>query len=108
VGSRLIAGLEHPPLQESNCPEMNFVLEKSKSFRDAIAHASPWSNIGDPKSDDKLSQLFQIHYEDAEHTVDNVLKLVRKIDRHVSPETTRLFWLRERADDGYFPASVFD
>ena len=38
---RIILGATHPPLDESNCPELAFIVEKSKSLRDAIVHAAP-------------------------------------------------------------------
>ncbi len=32
---KIVAGLDHPPLQESNCPEMALIVEHAKAWRDA-------------------------------------------------------------------------
>ena len=76
---KIILGTEHPPLQESNCPELEFVLTKAKIFRDSIVHASPSFHISDfvPK---KENILYELTIEDVEAIVDNTIELVKKIE----------------------------
>jgi hypothetical protein len=39
---KIIGGFSEPPILESNCPSFKYLMDKSKVFRDAIVHASPF------------------------------------------------------------------
>jgi hypothetical protein len=104
---KIILGTKHPPLQESNCPELEFILSKGKELRDSIVHASPKFSISDfdPK---KEKALFGQTFEDTEAIVDNAIELVKKIEIIISNNYDRLWWIHSRGSDGFFPEEVFE
>jgi hypothetical protein len=123
---KIILKLEHPPLQENNCPEMKFLLEESKAFRDAIVHANPrpgprgisaskellfWrigsvtpvsAGRGQSRSDGQNTEELWVK------TIDSAIVLLEKLETVIHGNTSRLFWLQRRGPDGLFSASVFD
>ena len=123
---KIILGLEHPPLQENNCPEMKFLLHESKQFRDSIVHANPRPTHADEYSSKELmfwrigsttpisfSQGPTIDdgtsvFEHLERTVDSAIALIEKIEVAVHGSRERLFWLQERTPAGTFDDTVFD
>ena len=105
---KLILGKTDPPLQESNCPEMAFIIEKSKILRDAIVHAAPRLKSDFPTSPDKRQQVYLIGFNDAEATMDNAVGLVRKIETAIHGNDRRLSWLYERTPDSFFPDAAFE
>lgn len=124
---RIILGLDHPPLQENNCPEMRFLLEDSKLFRDAIVHANPRTGnspiterskelyswrIGSvtPVAFGSGSQFFsgEAAAEQWVKIIDSAIGLVEQLEKLIYPNTERLFWLRKRTEAGPFDLSVFD
>jgi hypothetical protein len=104
---RIILGTAHPPLQESNCPELAFIVEKSKTLRDAIVHAAPRLR-SDPSGSDKRQTVYLIGPIDVETAVDNVVRLVRRIETTVRGNKRRISWLYDRASDGFFPDAAFE
>jgi hypothetical protein len=119
---RIILNKRDPVLQENNCPEIKFLLEEAKEFRDAIVHANPrarlaagflqakelrfWA-ISDPEMSDPGIGL-QSTATYIARVVDASLEVVRKIETLVHGDTKRLFWLHSRAADGRFPPEAFD
>lgn len=125
---RIILGLPHPPLQENSCPEVKFILEEAKGFRDAIVHANPRADPFLPTSSKELrfwraGSLTPVRYGTKEiprqeqaksatgywvTTVDNAIALIEKIETLIHGNCDRLFWLQHRGDGGLFNPSVFD
>ncbi len=103
---RIIAGLEHPPLQENNCPELRFVIQTAKELRDSIVHASAQPDR--ESGMDKWSRFNNITFAEVEHTVDQVIKLIRLIELTIRGNVDMLSWMQDRTSDGKFSASVFD
>ena len=103
---RIILGLSHPPLQENNCAEAKFLLERVKVLRDAIAHPTPGPNLIKMEPG-KEGELFNTDFKEVESIVDNSIALVRKIERLIRGDELRLDWLHNRASDGSFPDIVF-
>ncbi len=103
---RTILGVQHSPLQPNNCPEMEFIATKAKIVRDSIVHSSPALDLEAIEAP-KEKEFFQINMADAEEIVDNSISLVKKIEIAISGNDKRLFWLRERGVDGFFPDDVF-
>jgi hypothetical protein len=102
---RIITGSQYPPLDEGNCPELKFIVTKAKDFRDAIVHASTARK--DEKGEfDKEHAVMQLKYDTTEQIVDAAVSLIRKIESATSKR--ELHWLIGRAEDGFFPARVFD
>jgi hypothetical protein len=101
---RIVAGLEHPPLQENNCPELRFVVETAKELRDAIVHASAHPNR--EYGLDKWRRYNDITFSEAEQAVDQVIRLIRLIEVTIRGNVAMLSWLEDRTDDGTFPARI--
>lgn len=125
---RIVLGLAAPPLQENNCPEVKFLLEEAKGFRDAIVHANPrpapftqepvkqvqfW-RIGSATSIELMKggrsygnpALGPVELWTS--IVDNSIEVVEKIELLIHSNRERLWWMKRRGDDGSFPESVFD
>jgi hypothetical protein len=103
---RIILGAQHSPLQPNNCPEMEFIAIKAKIVRDSIVHSSPALDLDTIKTP-KEKEFFQINMADAEEIIDKSIGLVKKIEIAIFGNDRRLFWLRERGSDGFFPDDVF-
>ena len=103
---RIIKGLEHPPVQESNSVEFDFIVNKAKLFRDSIVHASPKCDL---KNYDPVKEklFFDMNIDDVEQTVDHSIRLVERIEKEINGTTDRLWWLCKRSCNGSFPESVF-
>lgn len=100
---KIIIGSAHPPLQESNCKELAYVLENAKIMRDSIVHASAI-----PGTEKKEDKLFHIDFNDTENIVDNIIILIKKIEQTIEGNLDYLFWLYERNSNGLFPEEVFE
>jgi len=105
---RIISSTNTATLQETNCPEMKFLLEKSKIVRDAIAHANPSVIEIDPEMAAKEELLMNPDAEEARQTVDAAIHLVRKLNEACKHSAERIDWLQDRGPDGVFPNTVFD
>ena len=99
---RIILGLEHPPLQESNCAEMAFLLE-AKYRRDSIVHPSPNPDFGNQRENDFLNPNF----EEVDNIIDNIILFVSKIEKLIKGNHNRIDWFSQRTNGGFFPESVF-
>lgn len=103
---KLVKGLEHPPILESNCPEMNFVLGRGKRLRDSIVHASPLVPA-ESGEEEPIAPLFKIDFGDVEAVVDDVLRLIRKIEQVIHGNDHAIIWMKNREQNGLFPDSAF-
>jgi hypothetical protein len=103
---RIILNLDHPPLQESNCEPLNFLMEEVKSLRDAIVHASPISPGEIVVISDKELALFFLDQQLVNRIVDQTIVLVRIIEKQVRDHDHFLDWLLER-ENGRFPERAF-
>ncbi len=104
---RLVLGLTHSPLQESNCPELQFVVGAAKDLRDSLAHPAPdWTEKG------KESLKERVHYERSpqkfREVIDVSVSLVKKLERAVRGNDTGPPWLFERDVASLFPDQAFD
>jgi hypothetical protein len=104
---RLILGLEHPPLQENNCPEMKSFLETTKPIRDALAHASPTvdAHTLEPA---KEYAIFGLKFHALEPMVDSAVAVVEVIEKTLTGDRRRIAWLYGRGNDGLFPDVAFE
>ncbi len=97
---RIASGAKYPPLDENSCPEMAYLLEHSKSMRDAIVHpaASPDITHYDPA---KETKLFKFSFDEVALVIDNAIALVRKIETTIFGNCNRLFWISDRNQEGF-------
>ena len=104
---KIILGLQHPPLDEHNCPELKYVVERTKIMRDRFTHTSPGRELKVALSSDGPS-FHEVPFTEMAHAVDSCIELVKKIEKTIYGNTLRLPWLHERPADGVFPAKVFE
>jgi hypothetical protein len=104
---KLILHLEHPPLQESNCDELKYLVETAKELRDAIVHASRRPNLETIKPEKEIA-VYGVEFETVERIVDATINLIRKIEDKVNHSDHRIVgWLYGRSSDGAFSDSTF-
>jgi len=101
---RIILGLEHSPIQENNCPEMKFIVESAKQFRDSVIHPGPAVYL---EHVDKQIAFHSLDFGKVEEIVDSSISLVRRINLALGEKGTPLTWLVDRGCDGLFPELVF-
>ena len=102
---RIVTGSQYPLLDEGNCPELKFIVEKAKALRDAIVHASTAKRDQDDEFDKERSAM-TLDYPTVEEIVDSSVMLVRKIQTKTSLVPLR--WLFDRGEDGFFPETTFE
>ena len=102
---KIILGLEPPPLQESNCMPLAFMLQQIKTLRDAIVHASPVTFNSTEGMSAKELALFDMQLELIDRIVDETIALVRTIENTVRGTNAFLDWLNDR-DQGRFPEAA--
>jgi hypothetical protein len=96
---RIAMGVEHPPLQESNCPEMALVLEKEESLRHRLVHPVQF----------REEPFFRLSEQEAAQLIDATISLIKKISGPLGESFGRVeVWLYDRAADGRFPKEAFD
>jgi hypothetical protein len=103
---RIILGVPHAPIQESNCPAMTTILGTARIVRDAIAHPSPALDLTTLEAA-KERAIFGLGFDQVEAVVDAAIQLVKDLDKAISGKPDRLFWLHERGSDGFFPEVAF-
>src|SRR5437867_5897406 len=103
---RIILGVEHAPLQESNCPEMATILNVAKRVRDALAHPSAAANPSTFRPEKELA-IATLGFKDVTEAVDAAIALVRKLGVTLYGEQALLWWLYDRATEGRFPNAAF-
>ncbi len=104
---KIALGVEHPPLQEDNCPEMKFILEKEEPVRHALIHPTPkvepWRETAH-----RQQAFYELTVKDTEKIVDAVINLIRKINFVVQERFGKVDrWLHDRGADGRFAGEVF-
>jgi len=107
---RIISGAKTPPLQVTNCAELQFLLGPAKDLRDSIVHQSPrYDETG--TSPEKQVLFFSFaDYEGEDlcpQLMDNVISLLRKIEALLGYPPGRMSWLMNREPDGLFPDRAF-
>ncbi len=96
-------------INKGNCDEMKFILDQAKIFRDAIVHAKPVSyyEADFPGKVSKEYVFFNITFEHAQKIFDNVIALIKIIEKIISGSTEKLWWIDKRNDDGIFPDTIY-
>lgn len=105
---KIILGLKHPPIQESNCKEMEVFLDKCRLLRDSIVHPS---SLPDPKSfiPKKETAFWSLDKDQCCVVIDTAINLVRRIEKEIHGSDERLFWMQSRCKQtGLFDKTVFD
>ena len=104
---KVILGLQHPPLTESNCAELKFLLNEAKDVRDAIVHQSPRLNP-DTLETCKLKPMVALELNEVTKVVDAIINFVRKLNEILGKHGQDLSWLVGRSTSGIFPDKAFE
>ena len=105
---RIILGLQHPPLTDTNSAEVKLLLTKAKEVRDAIVHQSPKPDLstgGLPGT--KLADFMHLRLQEATEIVDASITVVRSLNSVLGKNGIRIDWLVDRDSTGYFPEKAF-
>jgi hypothetical protein len=102
---RIILKTEHAPIQESNCPELAYLITAVKTLRDALVHPSPdtLSHV----STSKEEVLSALTADTARTTINTAITVVRQLASVLYGNEDRLFWLFARDTNGFFPSDAF-
>jgi len=100
---RIACKSSFPPLQESNCEELTFIIEKAKAIRDSIVHPSSIHGLGF-----KEEEIFKLGIGEVEKIIDTSIQLVKRIELLIhGNNNNRIRWIYERDKNGFFPEEVF-
>lgn len=103
---RVYLRAEHPPLQESNCPSMAFVLSEAMLLRDAIVHANPRLDTDSALSAREMA-FVSLDLERCKAVVDAAVDLVLSLEAAIHGNIDRFGWMHRRGDSGLFPDEAF-
>jgi hypothetical protein len=103
---RLLAGVEHPLIQESNSPDLDYFLSSAKDLRDSIVHANPAPSMHLDDLD-KSATFFQLSHEQCAKVIDSSISVIRQI-ADATKTTKSVFWIASRRPDGLFEDSVLN
>jgi hypothetical protein len=103
---KIITGAQHPPLQETNCASLKYILNDGKELRDSIVHLSPKVHLtsGEPE---KIRTMMSVTVGRVTETVDAAVSLVREINANIGADACPLNWLYSRTPEGNFPKEAF-
>lgn len=104
---KIVGRYSIPPLTEDNCAPLKHLLEKSKIFRDAITHASPFLEPG-ALVPEKDRAFYSVSVKDAMETLDAVIDLVEAIQAALGRPVEDLWWFHRKDGLGRFPDKVFE
>jgi hypothetical protein len=104
---KLILGTQHPPLQDSNCKSLKFLVTDGKELRDSIVHQSPKIH-GASQVAEKIKWMFSINMDKVAETVDAAVEFVRELQKQLGSHGVPLNWLYGRGENGSFPPQSFE
>ena len=104
---KIAAGAQHPPLQESNCPEMGLILDYEVRFRHALVHPTPRVDE-DETLELRESVFFGLTTDQVMTLIDAVIGLIRRIAGAIGDSFGDVnLWIRNRDTTGRFDEEVF-
>ncbi len=103
---KIVLGLKEPPLQESNCHELKYILE-ALEVRHRLTHISPKREFERVAADHE-AHFYIVNSSEVENIVDSCIAFVREIDNLLHSKSLSLHWLHDRMPDGTFPNVAFD
>lgn len=103
---KIILQVQHPPLTETNCPELQLIVTEAKEARDSLVHWSPKSGDSTGYAS-KTSWVLDIKDEKMTRIVDAAVRLVKRLNSEIGQHGYKLHWLHERENSGLFPKEAF-
>ncbi len=105
---KIALGAEHPPLTESNCPEIGKIVELENNLRHSLIHPTPQASMQDTASYREQTYLI-LSVDQVAELCDLVIDLVGKINVAINGmfgDASKL-WLQRRDGTGYFSSDIF-
>lgn len=99
---RIILRQQHPPLTESSCEELRFLLKRGKKIRDSIVHQSPKIDLKTFELN-KVGNVIFMQLDDATAAVKAAIGFVRKLNDKLGEQGQDLRWLHDLGAQGLFP-----
>jgi len=100
------SGLQHPPLQETNAPEMSRVLLAEERVRHALIHPTPRAIVTD--KDNREVTYLNLTLDEVRSICDDVIVLIRRISDTVGPNYgTTDWWIFDKEENGKYPSQAF-
>lgn len=104
---KIVLKAEHPPISETNCPEMMSILELEQNLRHALIHPKPMVIKTKPE-ESREEYYFNLDINQVAKICDLVIEAIFKIsdiigNRFGDPS----FWLYRRDTSGRFPEKIF-
>ncbi len=104
---KIAAGAQHPPLQESNCPDMKLIVDYEVRLRHALVHPTPRVDE-DETSEVRESVFFGLTTDQVVTLIDAVIGLIRRIAGAIGDSFGDVnLWIRNRDTTGRFDEEVF-
>jgi hypothetical protein len=103
---RIVGGHAASPLTEENCPAIRDLVEKSKVFRDAIVHHSPFIGPNEFIAE-KDRAFYSVSMKDAVETVSSVLSYLFEVQKILGRTLDDLWWYCPPTAEGVFPERAF-
>ena len=104
---KIILGLQHPPLTETNSEEMKLLISTAKEVRDAIVHQAPRPNPLTKEVGPKVKSFMHLRSGDTTEIVDAAISLVQRLNEILGQNGIMLDWLVGRDATGKFPEKAF-
>jgi hypothetical protein len=104
---RIILSAVHPIFDETNCIEAKRIIQIAKEYRDSIVHPSPYC-MAVEDTPNKIDKFYGLTGEDTLQFICDVISIIKKIDKTIHPDHSRLSWIFDLGEDGLFSDEVFN
>ena len=107
---KIAIGKQYPPLLETNCPELKFIVESEEELRHSLVHPKVETHIEvERQLAPRESRLYMLEHGSCERLMDSAISLIRKIGEVVGDRYGDVnIWLHDRNSEGGFSAEAFE
>jgi len=107
---KIAIGGKHPPLLETNCPELKRLVESEEDLRHSLVHPKVETYMESEESlTPRESRFYMLDYRSCETLMDSAISLIRKIGEVVGGQYGDVnIWLHDRNSEGGFSAEAFE
>ena len=105
---KIAIGKQYPPLLETNCPELKFIVESEEELRHSLVHPKVETHIEvERQLAPRESRLYMLEHGSCERLMDSAISLIRKIGEVVGDRYGDVnIWLHDRNSEGGFSAGL--
>ncbi len=107
---KIAIGGKHPPLVETNCPELKLLVGSEQDLRHSLVHPKVETHM-EAEQDlmPRESRFYMLDYRSCETLMDSAISLIRKIGEVVGARYGDVnIWLHDRNSEGRFAAEAFE